>query len=104
MLIYKKKASSQEPHYLAQSISLNHKGKVEWNIDGLVAGRFGCSHVFFVLYEGGRDFRDHDRRESLSLCIHEQGSSIVENFSIPKADPMFKTKSHTHVPSISYPW
>ena len=72
-------------------ISLNLKGKVDWLIGGLVAGRFGISHVFFLLYEGTGASHDKEKMESRSLCILEKGSSIVENFSIPKADPMFKT-------------
>ena len=83
---------------MSQVISLNLKGKVimdEDNGHGLVEGRFGISHVFFVVWEGDCHFYgEMEKRESLSLCIHEQGSSIVENFSIPTADPMFKTVSY----------
>ena len=93
-MIYTKEASSPELHHVTQIISLNLKGKVDWESDGLVAGRFGSRHVFFVLYEGGSHDNFYEKLESRSLCILKQGSSIVESFSIPTADPMFKTVSY----------
>ena len=83
-MIYKKEASSQERHHVTQTISLNLEGEVRQDI-GLVAGRFGSSLVFFTLTVG-----DKRRPKSISLCMHAQGSSKVENFSIPPEDHMFK--------------
>ena len=82
-MIYKKEASSQERHHVTQIISLNLEGRVGRPDIGLVAGRFGSSLVFFTLIAHGEEGK------SISLCMHAQGSSKVENFSIPSDDHMF---------------
>ena len=91
-MIYKKETSSQELHNVTQMISLNLKGKVNIDHIGLQAGRFGCNLVYFVVWEGDcGPYQNKEKRTSLSLCILGQGSSIVENFSLPTEDPIFRS-------------